>query len=360
MKVEFQAKADGKMENIYKNLHSNQKILIYEMLKRGISVEVLDERLELIKTSYNGHDELIYDRDSSIMPYNVSILAGDKGVTKQILQNNGISVPIGEVFNATNFDYILKAFKIFDCPVVLKPVFGSHGYDVYTNIVSENELLTAIEKIVQNRGKNTKVLIEEYYKAKEYRVFVTKNKDFAVLHRDPAHIFGDGVHKIKELIAIENYRRMNPRTNALCEILIDEEMYKYIQAKGIDMDYIPSLEEKVYLRPNSNVAMGGICEDYTDKVHPSVIDIGMKVLDSFPGLPYVGIDYMTNSIEQEQNDESYRIIEINTVPGVDMHFRPALGNSQNIAKYIVDMIYPETKKCDKTDKKEYQKSLKKL
>ena len=56
------------MQNIYKNLHSNQKILIYEMLKRGISVEVLDEKLELIKASYNGHDELIYDRDSSIMP----------------------------------------------------------------------------------------------------------------------------------------------------------------------------------------------------------------------------------------------------------------------------------------------------
>ena len=36
------------MEIIYKNLHSNQKILIYEMLKRGISVEVLDESLELI------------------------------------------------------------------------------------------------------------------------------------------------------------------------------------------------------------------------------------------------------------------------------------------------------------------------
>ena len=47
------------MENIYKNLHSNQKILIYEMLKRGISVEVLDENLELIKASFNGHDELI-------------------------------------------------------------------------------------------------------------------------------------------------------------------------------------------------------------------------------------------------------------------------------------------------------------
>ena len=150
-----------KMENIYLNLHSNQKLLIYEMLKRGISVEVLDESLELIKASYGEHEELIYDRDSSIMPYNVSILAGDKGITKNILQNNGVSVPMGEVFNLTDIDYILKAFKIFDCPVVLKPVFGSHGYDVYTNITSESELLKSLEKITQNRGINTKVLIEE-------------------------------------------------------------------------------------------------------------------------------------------------------------------------------------------------------
>ena len=57
------------MENIYKDLHSNQKIFIYEMLKRGINVEIIDVEREIIKSSYNGHDELICDRDSSIMPY---------------------------------------------------------------------------------------------------------------------------------------------------------------------------------------------------------------------------------------------------------------------------------------------------
>ena len=359
MKVEAE-KVDGKMENIYQNLHSNQKILIYEMLKRGINVEVLDEKLELIKTSYNGHDELIYDRDSSIMPYNVSILAGDKGITKKILQNNGISVPIGEVFNINDYNYILEAFKIIGGPVVLKPVFGSHGYDVYTNIANENELLAAIEKIIKNRGLYTKVLIEEYYPAKEYRVFVTKNRDYAVLHRDPAHVFGDGIKTIEELINEENYNRMNPRTNALCEILVDEEMYKYMASNGISMQDIPKLGTKIYLRPNSNVAMGGVCVDYTDKVHQSVIDIGMRVLEAFPGLPYVGIDYMTNSIEELQNDDSYRIIEINTVPGVHMHFRPAIGKSQNIAKYMVDMIYPETKNYEKGEENGYQKSIKKF
>ena len=218
------AKVDGRMENVYKNLHSNQKILIYEMLKRGIGVEVLDENLELIKATYNDHEELIYDRDSSIMPYSLSILAGDKGITKKILMDNGISVPLGETFYLRDYDFILKAFDVLASPVVLKPVFGSHGYDVYINLKNKSEVENAIEKMILTRGENTKVLIEEYFDAPEYRVFVTKNRDFAVLNRDPAHVFGDGKSTIKELIDRENYQRMNPRTNALCEILVDDEL----------------------------------------------------------------------------------------------------------------------------------------
>lgn len=354
------AKVDGRMENIYKNLHSNQKILIYEMLKRGINVEILDEDLELIRSSFQGHVELIYDRDSSIMPYSLSVLAGDKGLTKKILQEHGISVPLGETFSLRDYDYILKAFSIFDTPVVLKPINGSHGYDVYLNLKTTEDVGDAIEKMIKNRGINTQVLIEEYYPADEYRVFVTKNRDFAVLNRDPAHVFGNGISTIEQLINKENYLRMHPRTNALCEILVDEELHKFLREKGLSMDDIPAKGTKVYLRPNSNVAMGGVCVDYTDKVHPSVIDIGMEVLEAFPGLPYVGIDYMTNSITEKQNPDSYRIIEINTIPGIHMHFRPAIGKSQNIAKYMVDLIYPETKEVEKSEEHGKQKSLKRF
>lgn len=330
------------MENIYKDLHSNQKIFIYEMLKRGISVQIIDQDREIIKTSYKGHDELICDRDSSIMPYNVSILAGDKAFTKKNLMMNGISVPLGGTFLAKNIEYIKKAFRVLNCPVVIKPVFGSHGFDVYTDLKTEEDVEYAIQNIIMHRGEYVKIIIEEYYKANEYRVFVTKNGDYAVLLRDPAHVYGDGINTIEYLIKKENYDRMNPRTNALCEILVDDELVNYLAKNGLTLDSIPKKDEKVYVRPNSNVAMGGICEDYTDRVHPSVIEIGLSILKAFPGLPYVGIDFMTNSIEQMQTDDSYRIIEINTVPGFHMHFRPAIGKSRNIAKYIVDMIYPET------------------
>ena len=43
-----------------------------------------------------------------------------------------------------------------------------------------------------------------------------------------------------------------------------------------------------------------------------------------------------------------------------MHFRPAIGKSQNIAKYMVDMIFPETKTYEKGEENGYQKSLKRF
>lgn len=348
------------MENIYRNLHTNQKILIYEMLKRGISVEVVDERLELIKTKYGSHEELIYDRDSSIMPYHVSVLAGNKGIVKNMLQERGISVPLGSTFKVTDVSYILEAFKILGGVAVIKPVFGSHGYDVYMNLNSAEEVIGALDKIRKHVGEKTDILIEEYFPTKEHRVFITKNGDYAVLQRDAAHVYGDGVHTIGELIEIENYKRFHPRSNALCKILVDEEAIKFLNNKGLSLESIPKLSEKVYVRENSNVAMGGVCIDCTDVVDSSVIEISKRVLETFPGLPYVGIDFMCNDITKEQNDDSYRIIEVNTVPGVHMHYRPALGKSRNIAKYMVDLIYPETKEVNYNDEKGYQKSIKRF
>lgn len=334
------------MKNVFKNLHTNQKILIYELLKRGIYVEVIDEKLELIKATFKDHQELIYDRDSSITPYHVSVLAGNKGIAKRILSQNGVSVPLGEVFKAKDRTSIIKAFELLDGPVVLKPVHGSHGYDVYLNLKRIEEIESILSVLEEKYGSEAPILIEEFFDAKEYRVFLTKAFKCAVLHRDPAYVIGDGIHTIEELIEIENDRRMHPRTNALCEILIDNEMDRYLKENRISRSFIPTLGKKVYVRRNSNVAMGGVCIDKTDEADRSVIEIGKRVLDSFSGLPYVGIDFMTKDISLVQTEDSYRVIEVNTVPGLQMHHRPAIGKSQNVASYIVDLMFPETVKSE--------------
>lgn len=322
-------------------LHTNQRLLIEEMQSRGINVNIIYREIELIKAEYGKHIEWILDRDSSITPYSVSIICGDKYITKKILEQNKISVPIGEKFLPSEWELSILYAKKIGFPVVVKPVFGSHGDNIYMDIESEQELKDIVQNVFANTLK-TAFIIEKQFDGKEYRVFLTKEGNYAVLHREPAHVIGDGKHSILELIEIENEKRKE-RINCLCPIAVDEITESYIKKNNILMKDKPNENKKVYLRHNSNVAKGGLCIDYTDKIHSSVIENCKKILETFSGLSYVGIDYMSKDIQAEQTADMYNIVEVNTVPGIHMHMRPSEGKPRNVAKYMVDMIFPETK-----------------
>lgn len=325
-------------------LHTNQRLLVMEMQERGINVDIIYKDIELIRAEYGKHIEWILDRDSSITPYSVSIICGDKYITKKILEQNDISVPIGEKFLPNEWELSILYARKIGFPVVVKPVFGSHGDNIYMDIESENKLKDIVHNVYAKTLK-TSFIIEKQFDGKEYRVFLTKEGKYAVLHREPAHIIGDGDHTILKLIEIENEKRKE-RANCLCPIAIDEITESYMKKNNISMEYIPNKNEKVYLRHNSNVAKGGLCIDFTDKIHESVLENCKKILETFSGLSYVGIDYMSKDIEANQTSDMYNIVEVNTVPGIHMHMRPSQGAPRNVAKYMVDMIFPETKEQD--------------
>ena len=321
-------------------LHTNQRLFIMEMQSRGINVDVIYKEMELIRAEYGKHIEWILDRDSSITPYSVSIICGDKYVTKKLLEQSEISVPTGEKFFPEEWKLSILYARKIGFPIVIKPVFGSHGDHIYMDIENETELEHIVTNVFVN-GIKKPFIIEKQFEGKEYRVFLTKNGDYAVLHRDPASVIGDGKHTISELIEIENEKRKE-RTNSLCPIAVDEITEIYMKKNNISMDDIPEENKKVYLRHNSNVAKGGLCIDYTDKIHNSVIENCKKILETFSGLSYVGIDYMSKNIEENQTEDMYNIVEVNTVPGIHMHMRPSHGEPRNVAKYMVDLIFPET------------------
>jgi len=319
-------------------LHSNQRHFVEELQKKGIEVNIVNKDMELLCAKLGNHVEWILDRDSSVMPYSVSIVCGNKFLTKKILENGGISVPKGELFSPNQKTSAILFAEKLGYPVVIKPVFGSHGDNVFMNIDNMEDAY----EILNNHFFDEKFIVEKEFLGKEFRVFLTKDGSYAVLHRDPAHVFGDGKSTIKELIENENEKRLE-RKNALCPIVIDEIAKKYFSKKHLSLVDIPRKDEKIYLRPSSNVAKGGVCEDYTDLIHPSVIKNCKNVLDIFGTVPYLGIDYMSSDITAVQTSDKYSIVEVNTVPGIHMHMNPAIGKSRNVAKMLVDVVFPETK-----------------
>ena len=220
-------------------LHTNQRLLIQEMQSRKINVDIICKNIELIKAEYGKHVEWILDRDSSITPYSVSIICGDKYITKRILEQSKISVPTGEKFLPNEWELSVLYARKIGFPVVIKPVFGSHGDNIYMDIENEEELREIIQNVYLKKLK-TAFIIEKQFDGNEYRVFLTKEGNYAVLHRDPASVIGDGIHSIEELINIENEKR-KLRVNSLCPILIDEIAKIYMKKNKISLKDIPQM-----------------------------------------------------------------------------------------------------------------------
>ena len=91
---------------------------------------------------------------------------------------------------------------------------------------------------------------------------------FLRLLRIPANVIGDGSHTIEELVAQKNLnslRGMDHRT-PLENIQLGELEVLMLKAQGYRKDSIPTSDEIVFLRENSNVSTGGDSIDVTDQI----------------------------------------------------------------------------------------------
>ncbi len=328
----------------FDKVHFNTGLLVKELQKRWIKVSMMEET-DLIIAEYKWHIEIIQDTNVSSMPYTIKYALDDKYLTKRLLQKIWISVPEGERFYKDELYEAKQYAEYLGYPVVVKPTIWSHGENVYVNINNSDELEKAFYSIYSSIwGDNwIKVLVENQFEWNEHRVFMTKDGFVAAVEREPANVIGDGNSTLQQLIDKENYRRMNPRDTCLCEIWLDDISEKFFRDRNLSLDYVAKQWEKVYIRPNSNVSGGANCRDITDTLHPSVIEIGQKILNSLTGLPFIGIDFMCKDITKPQKGDSYIICELNTTPGLSLHSHEETGRVRNVAGAVVDTIFPETK-----------------
>jgi cyanophycin synthetase len=326
-------------------LHTNQQLLVDELILRGATIRVIDLYDELLEISYKGKKDFLLDRFSSVVPFTTSKITADKHLSKSYLVENNISTPYGNVFTYNRKNEAL-IFAEDNYPLVLKPNWGSHGDHVVVNIRNKTELMDAMSFFSRNCGNESAFILEKFYDWNEYRLFITSQNGFAVIHREPASVIGNGVSNIKDLIAIENERRKilkQTENTSLCPIVLDEEVHKTLLKNGIhqQISYVPRYNEKVFLRKESNLAKGGLAIDYTDLVHPDIKKLAISTLKVFQGMPVAGLDLLCEDVTQPLKPENHVIIEVNSSPGLAMHTYPSIGKSRNVASLLADVMFPD-------------------
>lgn len=259
----------------------------------------------------------------------------DKVKTKQLLNKSGINVPMGRQFNIqTDSHEILDYANEVNYPVVLKPLNASGGRGVFVNLASEKELLDALT-FIEKKLPYQDIIMEKYVEGKEVRVYVLADKVLSAVHRKPAHIIGDGIKNISELIEEKNEIRKKTPTLYYRPIKIDASLTKRLKKMGYSMDDIPKKNELIYLRETSNISTGGEPFEVTHLLTDSHKETAVNVIKSIPGLVHGGIDMIINN-------ENYSILEVNAQPGLGSHLFPLDGEAVDIPKYLIDYYFPET------------------
>lgn len=302
--------------------------------RRGIPVRRLSDAT-LLQLGHGCHRRRLWaamdERTSAI---GVDI-ACDKEITKRLLDSAGVPVPDG--FAVHSEQEAVEAFEDLGGPVVVKPLAGNHGQDVFLELRTADEVLAAFRTV---RERNSGALVETYVTGEDYRVLVVGGRLVAATRLRAAHVVGDGKSTVTALVARVNAdpRRGEGHDRELTRIAIDEAALAHLAAQGFEPESVPSEGETVWLRRNANLSTGGTGHDVTDVVHPEIARMCARVATTV-GLDVCGIDLRLPDISVAGTGGG-AVIEVNASPGLRMHLSPSHGEGRDVADTIIDHMYP--------------------
>lgn len=299
-------------------------IIVTEARRRGIHVEVIDDKEGYFKLSYGGTSVICRESLTELTTAIAMSRCDNKRVTRQLLSRAGIKTPdqIEAGDKETNEAFLKKHGS-----VVVKPARGEQGEGISVDVRSIEALENAIEMACQ---ANPVVILEQYVTGADLRIIVINHEYVAAAVRKPPQIAGTGKHTIKRLIERQNRRRM-AATGGESRIPLDSETIRCVNDAGFDLETILPEGGILTVRKTANLHTGGTIHDVTEQVNPllaSAAEKASRVLD----IPVVGLDFLVTDVKASD----YVVIEANERPGLANH------EPQPTAEKFIDFLFPQT------------------
>ncbi|MBU1534650.1 cyanophycin synthetase, partial [Myxococcota bacterium] len=309
--------------------------IVNEALSRGIPFIRLNTD-NYVQLGHGAHQKRIQGSITGETSAIAVEIADEKTRMKENLRKSGIPVPRGDV--ATTEEEAVAIFRDIGAPVVVKPDVGNHGKGATINITDEGQLRVAFHAAV---AMHERVIVEEYIQGFDFRLLVINGELVAAARREPAHVTGDGATTIRELIEHINAdtRRGFGHEKVLTRIEIDVMTERLLAQQGLALESRPPKGEVVYLKATANLSQGGTATDVTSEIHPDIKRLAERTARII-GLDCVGVDALAHDVSLPVAKSGLKVIEVNAAPGFRMHLEPTNGSAHNVAKPLVDMLFP--------------------
>lgn len=266
-------------------------------------------------------------------------IACNKEQTKRMLDLASIPVANGGI--CVDDEDLTDVIKKIGYPIVIKPLDGNHGKGASINVKKWED---AVEGLAYAKKYSHRVIVEKFITGYDFRVLVIDNKLVAAAKREPAHIKGDGIQTIQQLIDETNLdpKRGYGHENVLTQIDVDRDTTDLLEKLNYTLETVPKKGEVVYLKSTANLSTGGTSIDVTDMMHPENIFLCERI-SRVIGLDICGVDIMAENLTQPLKENGGCILEVNAAPGFRMHLAPSEGLPRNVAAPVIDMLYPPGK-----------------
>ncbi|WP_336961458.1 ATP-grasp domain-containing protein [Sphingobium aquiterrae] len=284
--------------------------------------------------------DIIFQQNAPDISVSASRITLNKVVTKALLARNGLAVPAGRVF--TDQGRALAYFRTRTVAQVVKPAAGAGGHGVTAGVMDEPTFASAWQKAA---ALGARVIVEDFVAGDEVRIITIGGRLAAAICRVPAHVIGDGVRTIGDLVARKNAAR---RENPLLK-LYPVKSFDQLELDGRAISDIPSKGERVRLSTVSNVAMGGESVSVIDRLHPSIVALAEKAARAVPGAILLGLDILVKDFAADaDSDGNICIIEINSNPAIATPCFAAFGPpASDLPRALLDCGYRKARAAER-------------
>jgi cyanophycin synthetase len=267
---------------------------------------------------------MLFSTCSDKSPATGIIIANSKARTAIIAKR--LSIPIPAQITTRTIRDVRQFLEQYET-IVIKPVNGSGGQGVSTNVTSTASLE---QSYAYAKKYSPTVVAQQHINGDDIRLLVVNGRFCSAVIRKPAHVIGDGQSSIKTLIDETNADGLRGNTDVSSLMAISHAASRHFL--GDTTTIVPTAGEEVRVIGPANVSLGGSLHEATNLIPPKMIHDAEAITKKL-GLGMCGVDMMWN-----RQTGDYYLIEVNATPGIDIHDDPFSGTSSDCVERYVDWL----------------------
>ncbi len=306
-------------------LKVSTRVLYDEFIRQNIVVDILDSSSSLLEyTNKSGTKHFLFSTCSDKSSATGMIIASSKVRTTVVAQRMNIPTPDQIICRD-----IREARKFLSNhrQIVVKPVLGSGGAGVSTNIKTIEEL---DRSYTYAKSHSNTIVVQQHIIGDDVRLLVVGGVFRSAVIRQPAYVVGDGILSIEELISATNAdsSRNDDSKSSLMHISASAAR-RYL---GDEVHAVAASGTKTRVVGPANVSLGGSLHQATHLVSAEMIKHAEAISKKL-GLGICGVDMIWN-----RTVNSHYLIEVNATPGIDIHDDPFSGTSSDVVQEYVQWL----------------------